>query len=79
MLYPGLQHDLVQFNHTCRLEIPEPALSLSWHRAPVGGDSIFLAIKITAIRYMYPILSEKINAHEMPHSTQILLMLFICV
>ena len=58
--------------HRYRTEIPEPAPSLSWHGALIGGIWVFPTIKITMTRKvrMYCGLSVKKNMHETPHSVR---------
>ena len=68
-------------NHRYRLEIPEPAPSLSKHGVSVGGIGVLPAIKITVIHQvcMYCGLSLKINTHETLHGARRLWMHFICI
>ena len=67
--------------HRYRLEIPEPAPSLSWHGAHIGGIRVFPAIKITVICQvrMYCGLSVKVNTRETPHGAWRSWAHFVCV
>ena len=64
-----------------RLEIPEPAPSLSQHGASIGGIWVFPTIKITVTHLVHMNwgLSVKINTCETPHCARRLWVCFVCV
>ena len=67
--------------HRYKPEIPEPAPSLSWYGAPVGGIRVFPTIKITGICQVCMCcgLSVKIKMRGTPHGAWRSWKHFVCV